>query len=93
MKAEHHRGRHQRRAKKVTDDAYRNPATRCWRCGCTLATMRPHTNGRPGKWTAGHLIDGHPDSPYAPECSPCNYTAGSRLGAERRSRQTVAHDW
>ena len=82
MKPPHYRGTYHVQARHVRQAAYANPATRCWRCGATLAEIQ--TIHPQAKWTAGHLIDTTPNSPLAPECSPCNYSNGARL----RHRQT-----
>jgi 5-methylcytosine-specific restriction endonuclease McrA len=57
--------------------------TVCWRC------RKPIT----GKVTVGHVVDrarggGDGIENLRPECEPCNYSAGARLGnAIRRHRQ------
>lgn len=50
----------------------------CWRCGRPLDVD--------DKWHAGHVqdrMDGGQDSPdnLAPECEPCNLSAGGKRGA------------
>lgn len=85
QKAAHHRGQHQTIAKRVTDPAKANPATRCWRCNRTIAQVRER---KPNAiWTAGHLVDGQVGGPYAPECSPCNYSHGAIVGNRKRGRR------
>lgn len=84
-KPQHHRGSYQRLAKRVTDAAWANPATRCIRCGLTLQAHKPHRNGRRPWWTAGHLVDGQVDGELGPEASTCNYAAGGRLAQARRT--------
>jgi hypothetical protein len=90
-KAPHHKGSHQVTAKAITDAAYRDPSTRCWRCGNTLPNCRRHKNGKPPTWQAGHLVDGQEGGPMAAECSPCNTSSGARLAnlraKARRARQ------
>lgn len=81
-KAAHHRGTHQVRAKAVTDAAYADPMTRCWRCRRTLAEVR--ATKPKAIWTAGHLVDGQVDGDLAAECSPCNYGRGAAMGNRRR---------
>jgi hypothetical protein len=68
------------------------PASRCWRCGRTAAEHPPHSNGKPGRWQAGHVVDGSNLGPLALEFSVCNAAAGGRLGAQRRhARRVVPH--
>ena len=78
-------GRYQREAPIVRARANADPSTRCGRCGLTLAEHRPHHNGTPARWDAGHVIDGDPLSPLRPEASVCNRPAGARLGNARRA--------
>ena len=80
---QHYRGSYHVQSKRIRDAANANPNTRCWRCGLTLHQIR-QTKPK-ARWTAGHIIDGLPESPLAAECSPCNYGEGARLG-NRRSR-------
>ena len=55
----HYHGDYARRAAALRDAANANPSTTCWRCG-DLA--------RPGDpWQAGHINDGQPGGPLAPE--------------------------
>jgi hypothetical protein len=75
----HYQGDYKARAKQVRDAANADPTTRCWRCNQTAGTPA-------NPWTAGHLIDGDPQSPLAPECRRCNTSAGARLGNARRKR-------
>jgi hypothetical protein len=94
QKPAHHRGTYHVRSRALVAAAYADPSTRCWRCGNTLDQCEPHRNGKPARWTAGHLIDGLQDGPMAPECSPCNSQAGARLGnrimrAKRRQRTNL----
>jgi hypothetical protein len=83
VKAPHHRGTHQIRARRLTAYAYANPDTRCWRCGLTLAQHPPHKTGKPARWTAGHVNDGEMGGLLLPEASTCNYAAGAELGNQR----------
>lgn len=95
MKRPHHTGSYQARAAAVRAAANANPTTTCWRCGRTLAEHPPHRNGKPARWTAGHIHDGQIDGPLAPEASTCNYSAGATLGNKRRSsrRLNTTRDW
>jgi hypothetical protein len=77
-KPAHHRGTHQVRARRVTDQAKADPNAQCWRCGLTLSAHPSHRDGRPPFWTAGHIIDGLKDGPLAPEASVCNFAAGGK---------------
>jgi len=86
MRPPHRRGDYQRRAAAVRDAAYRDPHTRCWRCGLTLAEVPGST------WDAGHLIDGRADSALAPEHSTCNRSAGATMGNRRRTQGTT-REW
>jgi len=86
-KPPHHKGRFRIESARVRAAAYANPDTRCWRCNNRLEDCRPHRNGKPAHWTAGHLIDGDINSPLLPECSSCNATAGAQL-ANQRSQVT-----
>ena len=63
------------------------PRSRCRRCGQTIDQHKPHTNGRPAYWQAGHLVDGDPSSPLALEASTCNLSAGGKLGASRLNQR------
>lgn len=84
MKPAHYRGSYATRAARVRALAYADPATRCRRCGRTLAEHPPQVNGKPPTWHAGHVIDGDPRSPLAPEVSTCNSSAGARENNQRR---------
>lgn len=92
-KAAHHRGSHQRRARAVTTAANNDPTTRCWRCQRTLTEHPPHRNGKPARWTAGHLVDGQVDGLLLPEASTCNYSEGGRLGNARRTSFRTTRRW
>jgi hypothetical protein len=91
-KPAHRTGGYHVAARRVRDAANANPATRCWRCGRTLAQHPNHRNGKPPKWTAGHVVDGEVAGRLLPEASTCNYQAGARLGNRRmrkaRSKRT-----
>lgn len=76
VKAAHHRGNYQTRAARVRAAANADPTTRCWRCDGLTRPDDP--------WTAGHIVDSHPDSPLAAEHASCNYSAGATLGNRRR---------
>lgn len=91
--AAHHKGSHRRRAEAIVAAAYATPSTTCWRCGLTLDKCRPHRNGKPARWQAGHLIDGLKDGPLAAECSSCNTSAGARLGQQRSRRRRSRLAW
>jgi hypothetical protein len=80
----HYSGDYQLRARAVRAAAYANPDTRCWRCGKTLVEHGPGV-----RWDAGHVRDGDPTSPLAPEASSCNRSAGAALGNVRRARRKV----
>jgi hypothetical protein len=86
MAGAHHRGTYAARARKVRAAANANPATRCWRCGLTLAEVPGST------WDAGHLSDGRADSALAPEHSTCNRSAGATMGNRRRTQGTT-REW
>ena len=74
----HYRGTYGRRARWVREMANANPQTRCWRCG------QPAIEGDP--WQAGHIRDGDPSSPLAPEHTSCNARAGNNLKEPRSQR-------
>ena len=90
----HYRGSYHVRSRQVRDAANADPSTRCWRCGRTLAMHEPHKNGKPARWTAGHIRDSDPTSPLAAEASTCNKAAGAtygnRLRGARRAAQKAA---
>jgi len=75
-KPPHHAGDFDTTAAHVRAQANADPNTTCWRCGNTLDQCRPHRDGTPARWTAGHLRDDDPTSPILAECSPCNYRHG-----------------
>ena len=90
MKPAHYRGSYHVQARRVREAAYADPTTRCWRCRLTLPECKPHRNGKPARWTAGHLIDSDPTSPLLPECSPCNKSAGATYGNRLRGARRAA---
>jgi hypothetical protein len=78
----HYGGTYAIRSKQVRDAAYADPATRCWRCGLTLAEIqraKPHAT-----WDAGHVNDGQVNGVLLPECSPCNRSSGAAMGNAKR---------
>jgi hypothetical protein len=83
VKALHHRGDYHVRSRRLTAAARADTSTRCWRCGLTLDQHRPHRNGKPARWTAGHVNDGQVGGLLLPEASTCNYSAGAELGNQR----------
>ena len=92
MKPAHYRGSYHAQARAVRVAAYLNTATRCWRCGLTLAEI--HKRHAQAKWTAGHLVDGQAGGALAPECSPCNYSHGARAGNQKRKpRLNTSRRW
>ena len=91
MKPPHYQGTYHVRARHIREAANNNPLTTCWRCGRTLQQHPPHKNGKPPKWTAGHIIDSDPTSPLAPEASTCNYTAGAHLPHPPPPQRTTQH--
>ena len=94
VKAAHHRGTHQVRARAVVDAANRDPMTRCWRCGLTLAEHPKHKTGKRARWTGGHVIDGQVGGLILPEASTCNFTHGARLGNQRQRRTPdISRTW
>lgn len=92
-KPAHYKGDYPKRSAAVRAAAYADPNTRCWRCGRTLAQHPRHKSGRPASWQAGHIYDGDPNSPLAPEASTCNTLAGQRLGQQRSSVSRTAPAW
>lgn len=88
----HYQGDYGRLSAKLRAAAYANPDTRCWRCRRTLAEVRQdHPRA---KWTAGHVIQGLPGAPLAPECSPCASAEGAAItNAKRKGRQRTDLTW
>lgn len=84
----HYSGDYQRRARLVRLAAYADLETRCWRCGRTLAE-----HGHKARWDAGHIRDGDPTSPLAPEASSCNRSAGATAGNLRRRQLITSREW
>ena len=89
-KPPHYQGDYHVRARQVRMAAYADPRTRCWRCNLTLAECKPHRNGKPARWTAGHLRDSDPTSPLLPECSPCAASSGARYGNRLRGARRAS---
>lgn len=87
----HHSGSYVRDSAALRAAAYADPHTRCWRCHLTL-TQCTNRDGKPARWTAGHLNDGQIGGPLAPECGRCNYAAGARRGNGMR-HQAIAGHW
>lgn len=94
MKGAHHRGTYHVRSRRLVALAKARDMlaaeghgqwTRCWRDGLTLAQHRSHRDGRRPWWTAGHVTDGDPRSPLAPEASVCNFSEGAKHGNRLRS--------
>ena len=83
----HRRGSYQTDAARVRAIAYSDPATRCRRCGLTLADKPGDT------WDAGHVNDGQIGGPLAPEHSSCNRSAGAIAGNRRRLGLKPTRDW
>lgn len=90
-KSAHHRGNFDLRSTALRAAAYANPHTRCWRCGLTLTEHPPHRNGKPARWTAGHIVDGQIGGELRPEASTCNYSAGATAG--NRKRNPTSEQW
>lgn len=65
-------------SRRLVAAAYANPATRCGRCGRTLAEHAPHLSGKPATWHAGHINDGQLNGPLRAEASTCNIAAGNQ---------------
>ena len=74
----HYRGSYTVRAKAVRDAANADPATRCRRCGLTLAEFIAKHPDRKPAWQAGHVIDHNQLSPLAAEHAWCNGSDGAR---------------
>lgn len=96
IKPAHYRGGYHVNSAKVRAQANADPLTRCWRCGRLLPEHQPHRNGKPARWTAGHLRDSDPTSPLLPEASTCNLKAGATYGnrlrgARRDTQNTPEH--
>jgi len=86
VKPAHYRGRYHVDARRVRRDAYADPATRCRRCGLTLAEFRARHPGRNWRWAAGHVVDGQPGGRLVAEHGYCNSSAGAAMGNRRRAR-------
>lgn len=85
IKADHHKGTHQARARKLVAAANANPSTVCGRCG------EPARPGDP--WQAGHVNDGQVNGPLRPEHRSCNASAGATMGNQRRQGLTTTRRW
>lgn len=81
-KPAHYRGSYHVQARKVRDAANADPGTLCRRCGL------PARAGDP--WEAGHVIDGDPRSPLAPEHRSCNRSSGAKRGNRLRGARRAA---
>jgi hypothetical protein len=93
-KAPHHRGSYHRRSLALVAAAYRDPTTRCWRCGRTLAEHPNTTTGNPPKWSAGHVIKGQVDGQLLPEVLSCNVRAeNAHRKAMRSAPRTTRRRW
>ena len=92
-KPAHRRGSYQRDAARVRALAYADTSTRCHRCGKTLAEHRPHRNGTPATWDAGHIEDGRAGGALVPEASTCNRSAGASDGNRRRKGLVLDQEW
>ncbi len=78
-KPAHYRGTYHVDSRNVRNAANANPHTRCRRC---------HQTAIPGDpWEAGHIRDGDPNSPLAPEHRSCNRSAGATHGNAMRAQQ------
>jgi hypothetical protein len=93
VKALHHRFTYHTTSRRLVATANANPATRCWICHNTIDHCRPHHNGRPAYWTAGHINDGEINGALAPECSTCNYSRGAHLTNRHRTRNRTSRNW
>lgn len=78
-----HDAAHDKRAKVIRWRAYADPATRCWRCGRTLAEVKAAEPTRRVEWHAGHT--GGPLEPLAPECSLCNWRDSAATTRAKRA--------
>lgn len=85
---DHYRGDYDRRARSIRAAANADPSTRCWRCGRTLAEHKPGDT-----WDAGHIRDGDPTSPLAPEAASCNRSSGAIDGNRRRQGLKPTRQW
>lgn len=85
----HHRGTHQADSARIRDAAYRDPTTRCRRCGLTLAEKRLE---KPNDgWDAGHPEIG--EVGLAAEHISCNRSAGASHGNRMRQGLNTTQDW
>ena len=93
-----HGHNYRRLAPLVVAWANHHPTATCWRCGNTIDKCRPHRNGKPARWTAGHLKDGQPDATLtladlAPEASTENFAKGASWGNRNRVEPRTLHLW
>ena len=75
---------HDKRSRVIRARAYADPATRCWRCGLTLAEVRAANPDRKVVWHAGHT--GGPFEPVMAECSLCNWRDSAQTTTAKRAR-------
>jgi hypothetical protein len=87
VKGPHHRGTFHVQGRHVRQSAYANPATKCWRCGLTLADYAKQHGTQAARWTAGHVRDGEVGGVLLPEHFRCNVQAGNR------ARNPTSEDW
>lgn len=80
----HYTGSYQARARAVRDAAYADPATKCWRCGKTLAEAQRMWPDRRVCWHAGHTVDGNSAYPLRAEHNVCNTSAGAQVTNKKR---------
>lgn len=85
-----HAGTFHQQSAKVRAAAKADPFTRCWRCRNTIDQCKPHRNGKPAHWTAGHLNDSEIGGPLLPECSTCAASSGARYGNRLRGARSAA---
>lgn len=91
--AAHHRGTYPRRAAALNRAARNNPNTRCWKCGLTIDQIR-HKDGKPARWTSGHVIRGQVGGELRHECSVCAATEGGEVTAGKVKPANVrSDDW
>lgn len=91
----HHLGSYPAESQRLRQAAWADPSTLCWRCKQPLATCGPnrngrHRNGKPARWTAGHVTDGQVGGPLLPECSPCMASSGATYGNRLRGARRAA---
>lgn len=79
-KPAHYSGSYRTRARLIVLAAVRNPLTRCWRCGLTMAEIKLLYPGRRITWQAGHTKDRDSSRPILAEHSYCNERHGQAAG-------------